>query len=217
MPDRLITLSDPRAPAAEAYRTLRTNLIFSNVDAHLNTIAITSPSQGEGKSVTLANLAVVLAQSEHQTLIVDADLRRPTQHELWGVDNDEGLTSMLLDERALQSPAIHSTDVEGLGLLTSGPLPANPADVLASQKMDAVIARLSEMADFILFDVPPVLAVSDAAILGRRLAGVLLVVKAGTTRRDPTARARDQLQRVGANLIGAVLTNAPRNTRAYYG
>jgi non-specific protein-tyrosine kinase len=217
MPDRLITLSDPRAPAAEAYRTLRTNLIFSSVDAHLNTIAITSPSQGEGKSLTLANLAVVLAQSEHQTLIVDADLRRPTQHSLWDVDNGEGLTSMLLDESALQSPAIQSSGVDGLGVLTSGPLPANPADVLASQKMDAVIAKLSEMAEFILFDVPPVLAVSDAAILSRKLAGVLLVVKAGATRRDHTTRARDQLERVGANLIGAVLTNAPRNTRAYYG
>ena len=217
MSDRLITLSDPRAPAAEAYRSLRTNLIFSNVDTHLGTLAITSPSQSEGKSVTLANLAVVLAQSEHQTLIVDADLRRPSQHEIWGVDNGEGLTSMLLDDRALQSPPVQATDVDGLAVLTSGPLPPNPADVLASQKMDDVIARLSEMAEFVLFDVPPVLAVSDAAILGRKLAGVLLVVKAGATRRDHTARARDQLERVGANLIGAVLTNAPRSSRTYYG
>jgi non-specific protein-tyrosine kinase len=124
---------------------------------------------------------------------------------------------MVLDERALQSPPIQETDVDGLGILTSGPLPANPADVLASQKMDDVIARLSEMAEYILFDVPPVLAVSDAAILGRRLAGVLLVVKAGATRRDHTARARDQLERVNANLIGVVLTNAPRSSRSYYG
>ena len=217
MSDRLITLTDPRAPAAEAYRTLRTNLIFSNVDAQLNTVAITSPSKGEGKSVTLANLAVTLAQSEHQTLIVDADLRRPSQGSLWGLSDGEGLTSMLLDEAALQSPQIQSTTVDGLAVLTSGPLPPNPADVLASQRMDAVIARLSEMAEYILFDVPPVLAVSDAAILGRKLAGVLLVVKAGASRRDHTARARDQLERVGAHLIGAVLTNAPRSSRTYYG
>jgi non-specific protein-tyrosine kinase len=116
----------------------------------------------------------------------------------------------------LQSPPIQETDVDGLGVLTSGPLPANPADVLASQKMDDVIARLSDLTEYILFDVPPVLAVSDAAILGRRLAGVLLVVKAGATRRDHTARARDQLERVNANLIGVVLTNAPRSSRPYY-
>jgi non-specific protein-tyrosine kinase len=212
----LITLTNPRSPAAEAYRTLRTNLMFSNVDVMLRAIALTSPSTNEDKSAALANLAVTLAQAEHQTLIVDADLRRPAQHTLWGVDNTAGLTTMLLDEQAFQNPPVQPTSVPGLMLLPSGQLPANPADVLASHKMDEVIERLRQFADYILFDVPPVLAASDAAIFGRRLDGMVLVLKSGVSRRDQITRAKEQLDRVGANVIGAVLTNAAK-TGSYYG
>lgn len=210
MPVDLITLTNPRAAAAEAYRTLRTNLMFSSLDAQLRTFAITSPAQNDGKSISLANLAVTLAQSEHPTLIVDADLRRPAQHSIWGLDNARGLTDMLLDEQAFQNPPIQHTEVAGLGVLCSGHPPANPADVLASRRMDKVIARLAQEAEYVFFDVPPVLAVTDAAVLGRKLDGVLLVVKAGSTRRDAITRAKEQLERVQVNLLGVVLTNAPR-------
>jgi non-specific protein-tyrosine kinase len=216
MPD-LITLTEPRSPAAEAYRTLRTNLMFSGVDAGLHRMAITSPMRADDKSSTLANLAVTLAQGENRTLIVDADLRQPMQHTLWGLDNAQGFTSMLLDDAAFQSPPVQSTTVDGLQILTSGPLPANPADLLASKKMDAVIERLGELADYILFDVPPVLAVTDAAVFSRRLDGLLLVIRAGSTRRDHATRAREQLERVGVHIIGAVLTNAPKSGRQTYG
>jgi non-specific protein-tyrosine kinase len=211
----LITLTHPRAPAAEAYRTLRTNLLFSNVDTPPRKIVFVSPSQEENQSITLANLAVTLAQSDHPTLIVDADLRRPSQHSLWDRDNGQGLTDMIIDVDAFQNPPIQPTEVEGLRVLTSGKLPPNPADVLASRRMDEVIARLAEEAEYILFDAPPILAVTDAAVLSRKVDGVLLVVKAGTTRRDQTTRAKEQLERVQANLIGVVLTNAPRSSSGY--
>lgn len=150
----LITLTNPRSAAAEAYRTLRTNLMFSGVDTMLRRIAVTSPLGLEDKSLALANLAVTLAQGERQTLIVDADLRQPAQHLLWGIENTRGFTDMILDEAAFNNPPLQSTPVVGLSVLPSGALPANPADVLASRRMDDVITRLSELAEYILFDVP---------------------------------------------------------------
>lgn len=211
----LITLTNPRSAAAEAYRTLRTNLMFSGVDTMLRRIAVTSPLGLEDKSLALANLAVTLAQGERQTLIVDADLRQPAQHLLWGIENTRGFTDMILDEAAFNNPPLQSTPVMGLSVLPSGALPANPADVLASRRMDDVITRLSELAEYILFDVPPVLAATDAAVFGRKLDGVLLVIRAGKTRRDQTARAKEQLERVQVNIVGAVLTNAPGVKNSY--
>jgi non-specific protein-tyrosine kinase len=211
----LITLTRPRSPAAEAYRTLRTNLLFSNVDTPPRKIVLVAPSPEENQSVVLANLAVTLAQSGHPTLIVDADLRHPSQHTLWNLDNGEGVTDMIIDAGAFQNPPIQTTEVEGLRVLTSGKLPPNPADVLVSRRMDEVIARLAEEAEYILFDAPPILAVTDAAVLSRKVDGVLLVVKAGTTRRDQTIRAKEQLDRVQANLIGVVLTNTPHPRSGY--
>jgi non-specific protein-tyrosine kinase len=206
----LITLTDPRAPAAEAYRTLRTNLMFSSLDKPLRTLVITSPVPGEGKSMALANLAVTLAQSEHDTIIVDCDLRKPTQHELWGLDNVQGLTTMLLDEAALADPALQDVGVDHLRVVTSGPLPPNPADVLGSRRMDQMIAALKERADYVLFDVPPALAVTDAALLGLKVDGLLLVLRAGSSRRDHAARAKEELERVNVPIVGVVLVNAPR-------
>jgi capsular exopolysaccharide synthesis family protein len=213
MPDvNLITLTDPRAPAAEAYRTLRTNLMFSSLDKPLHTLVITSPVPGEGKSTALANLAVTLAQSGHETIIVDCDLRKPTQHELWRLDNTQGLTTMLLDEAALADPAVQAVGVDHLHVLTSGPLPPNPADVLVSRRMDQAIEALKARAEYVLFDVPPALAVTDAALLGMKVDGLLLVLRAGTSRRDHAARAKEELERVNVPLVGTVLINAPRDS-----
>jgi capsular exopolysaccharide synthesis family protein len=213
MPDiNLITLTDPRAPAAEAYRTLRTNLMFSSLDKPLHTLVITSPVPGEGKSAALANLAVTLAQSGHETIIVDCDLRKPSQHELWKLDNTQGLTTMLLDEAALANPALQAVGVEHLHVLTSGPLPPNPADVLVSRRMDQAIEALKARAEYVLFDVPPALAVTDAALLGMKVDGLLLVLRAGTSRRDHAARAKEELERVNVPLVGTVLINAPRDS-----
>lgn len=214
--ENLVTLSAPRSAAAEAFRSLRTNLMFSSVDDPLRTLLVTSPAQDNQKSAALANLAVTFAQSGNRTILVDADLRQPKQHQIWQINNTRGLTDMMLEDRALDEPPLAGTQVEGLRVLASGELPPNPADLLSGKRMDDIVAALKERADYILFDSPPVLAATDAALLGIKLDGALIVVRSGDTRRDHTAQARQALERVRVRIVGAVLTNAPReNTIAY--
>jgi non-specific protein-tyrosine kinase len=213
----LVTLAEPRSAAAEAYRTLRTNLMFSSVEKPITTLLVTSPAESEGKSTVLANLAVTFAQSGHMTIIVDCDLRKPAQHDIWKISNEHGLTTMMLEAATLANPPLVSTDVENLQVLPSGPLPPAPADLLGSQRMNEIIGLLKARANYILFDSPPVLAVTDAALLGSRLDGVLLVARAGHTRREHAARAKEALERVHVRIVGAVLSDAPRErTVGYY-
>ena len=207
----LITLTDPRSPAAEAYRTLRTNLTFAALDKPIETLIVTSAAPGEGKSTVLANLAVTMAQGERRTILVDADLRRPGLHEIFGVANDRGLTTMIVEEAAMDDPPLIDVGVDNLWLVPSGPIPPNPADILGSRRMEEVIAALKARADIVLFDAPPIIAVTDAAVLGTKVDGVLLVVCAGRTRREHAQRARELLERVHVRIVGAVLNNAPRD------
>lgn len=214
----LITLTDPHSPVSEAYRTLRTNLEFASLTGELRTVVVTSPGPDEGKSTTLANLAVVMAQAGKRVILVDADLRRPSQHLLFGVSNDQGLMNMMMDETLLQSPPLVATEVEGLWLLLSGPQPPNPAELLSSEKLKSIIDALTDRADVVLFDAPPVVPVTDAAILATKVDGVLLVLQAGTTKRQHASLARERIEQVKARLIGSVLTNVDIDTRAqeYY-
>lgn len=213
----LITLANPRSPASEAYRALRTNLIFSSINEPLQTLVVTSPAPEEGKSTALANLAVTLAQSGKRTIVVDCDLRRPAQHTIWEIEQQPGLTSMMLED--MDTPLLVNVGVENLRVLPSGPLPPNPADLLGSPRMDAIVERVKKEADFILFDAPPVIAVTDATLLAAKLDGVLLVIRAGRTRREHAEQAGDLLRRVNVRIVGAVLTNAQVDTRVgtYYG
>ncbi len=211
----LITLSDPRSAAAEAYRTLRTNLMFSSVENPIQTLLVTSSVDGEGKSEALANLAVTFAQGGNKTILVDADLRRPSQHEIWGVKN-QGLTTMMLDDATLANPPLVQTSIENLMVLPAGEQAPNPADLLSSKRMSEVIGVLKARANYVLFDSPPVLAATDAALLGIKLDGVLMVVKSGESRRDQTTNARERLEQVNVRVIGAVLTNAPGESRRTY-
>lgn len=213
---KLITLNDPRSSAAEAFRSLRTNLMFTSVEHPIDTLLVTSAAVSEDKSLVLANLAVTFAQSGNKTILVDSDLRRPAQHDIWGVANDRGLTTMMLEDAAMSAPPLVQTEVNNLLLLPSGPLPPVPADVLSSQRMSDVIGVLKARAHYILFDSPPVLAATDAALLGAKLDGVLLVVRVGATRRDQTARAKQALERVHVRVLGAVMTNAPRESMGSY-
>jgi non-specific protein-tyrosine kinase len=212
----LITLSDPRSPVSESYRTLRTNLSFSSLDRPLKTLVITSAAPEEGKSTTIANLAVTMAQGGRKTILVDCDMRRPSLHTIFNLSPEPGLTNMLLDENSV--PPLQNTEVENLQVLTSGAKPPNPADLLGSTKLDKVIQRLTELADIVLFDAPPIIAVTDAAVLGSKVDGVLLVVRAGKTRRDHAERAKEMLQKANVHIIGVTLTNAPRdnNIKDYY-
>lgn len=206
----LITLTDPRSPVSEAYRTLRTNLSFSGLDEPIRTLVVTSAAPDEGKSTTIANLAVTMAQGGRKTILVDCDLRRPSLHELLGLDLEPGLTNLMLDENG--EPNLQKTQVDGLQLLASGPKPPNPADLLGSQKIDQVIARLEKMADIVLFDAPPIIAVTDAAVLGAKVDGVLMVISAGKTRREHAERAKETLEKANVRIIGAALTNAKRDS-----
>jgi protein-tyrosine kinase len=208
--DQLITLRDPRSPVAEAFRTLRTNLIFSSLDHPLTTLLVTSAALEEGKSLTLANLAVTMAQGGRKTILVDCDLRRPHQHELFGVPAEPGLTSMILENR--DEPALAATGVENLWLLPAGPLPPNPADLLSSRRMESLISSLKSRAELVLFDAPPVVVVTDAALLASKLDGVLLVVSTGRTKREHAQRAKELLDKIHVRLVGAVLMNAQVDT-----
>ena len=212
----LITLSQPRSAAAEAYRSLRTNLMFSSVEKPIHTLLVTSAAREDRKSATLANLAVTFAQGGNRTILVDADLRQPQQHKIWGLENQRGVSQMMVDDAALNDPPLHDSRVDNLQVLCTGELPPNPADLLGGVRMGEIIAALKQRADYVLFDSPPVLAATDAALLGIKLDAALLAVRAGDTRRDHTAQARQALERVHVRIVGAVLTNAPRENQVAY-
>ncbi|MCY3574611.1 MAG: CpsD/CapB family tyrosine-protein kinase [Chloroflexi bacterium] len=212
----LITLSQPRSAAAEAYRSLRTNLMFSSVEKPIKTLLVTSAAREDHKSATLANLAVTFAQGGNRTILVDADLRQPQQHTIWTLENQRGLSQMMVDDAALKDPPLQDSPVDNLQLLCTGELPPNPADLLGGKRMSDIIAALKQRADYVLFDSPPVLAATDAALLGIKLDAALLAVRAGDTRRDHTAQARQALERVHVRIVGAVLTNAPRENQVAY-
>lgn len=214
--DRLVTLSAPRSPIAEAYRLLRTNFQFAAVDRPLRRIVVTSPGPGDGKSTTAANLAVVFAQGGKSVILVDADLRRPQQHRIFQRTASYGLSTALVDAATPVTSFLQPTDVPGLRLLTSGPIPPNPAELLGSQRMAQLLQVLSQEAEMVILDSPPVLSVADAAILANAADGVVLVADAGRTRREMARRAKESLERAGANLLGMVLNRMTRQTSGYY-
>ncbi|MFC5401543.1 CpsD/CapB family tyrosine-protein kinase [Cohnella soli] len=204
---KLITAAQPKSPAAEAYRTLRTNLQYSGLDDPIRSMMITSAVPTEGKSTTINNLAIAYAQSDRQVVLIDADLRKPTAHHAFGVSNRFGLTGLLTGRCSLEE-AVISTHVKGLSVITAGVVPPNPAEMLASRKMDELLEELRERFDLVLIDTPPVLAVSDAQIISTKCDGVLLVVKAGKLKRAEALRAKEQLTFVQARLLGVVLNQA---------
>jgi non-specific protein-tyrosine kinase len=206
-------LAEPHSPAAEAYRSLAANLQFAYADPQPRTIGVTSATAGEGKSTTVANLAIALAEGGRRVIVIDADLRRPGLHTLFGVDGREGLANVLLGDHA-QLPLL-DTPAPGVRLLASGSVPANPLEALASVRFEQVLALARATADFILVDTAPAGALADAAVLAPRLEGMLLVVSAGRTKRDLARRAREQLERVNANLLGVVLTDVRGDDKLY--
>ena len=213
----LITLTHPRSPAAEAYRALRANLTMVSLDHPLRALVVTSVAPGEGKSTALANLAVVMAQGGQRVILADADLRHPSLHELFGVSNERGLTTVLDEQDALTAPPLTAiADVDGLQLLTSGPSPLDPAARLGSRRMEEIIAALQKRADVVLFDASPVLAATDAVMLGMKTDGVLLVVQAGHTSRDYLQQAKEKLEKAHVHIVGVALTHAPTDKSLGY-
>ncbi len=211
----LITFANPRSPISEAYRTLRTNLDFSSLDHPIRSMVVTSAAPEEGKSTTLANLAVAIAQAGKKVVVVDCDLRRPSLHQIFDVRGTVGFTDVMRDDALLASPPLQDTCVPNLYLLTSGALPPNPAELLGSRRMSEVIAALQQQADMILFDAPPVIAVTDGVVLASKVDAVLLVVSAGRTKRDHAKKAKALLDKVNARLIGTVLNNVKGEASLY--
>jgi non-specific protein-tyrosine kinase len=217
-PRRLVTWLRAKSPESEAYRTLRTNIQFSSVDSPIRSLLVTSSSPGEGKSTTAANLAVVLAQTGQRVIVVDTDLRRPVLHKIFGVPNNDGLTTALLAgaDLALET-YLRPTELDTLTVLTSGPIPPNPSEILDSHRMRHLVEVLTQAADIVIFDSPPVLAVTDAVVLGRQVDGVLMVADAGKTREHALAQATAELQKTGANVLGVALNRLnPRRGQHYY-
>lgn len=212
----LITISNPRSPIAEAYRSLRTNLEFSSLDHPLRSMVVTSAGPEEGKSTTLANLAVTMAQSGKKVILIDCDLRRPSQHQIFNARNSTGITDLIRDESLLANPPLQDTPVTNLKLLTSGPLPPNPSELLGSRRMSEIIEGLLTRAEVLLFDAPPIIAVTDAALLSSKVDGVLLVIGAGKTKREHARKAKELLEKVNARLIGTVLNNVKYDSTFQY-
>ncbi len=214
--ESLITALQPRHPITEAYRGLRTNLQFSSVDQALTSLIVTSASPGEGKTTTAANLAIVMAQSGRSVLLIDADLRKPRQYQVFGVPQSPGLTEALVNSDSAPTTYIRATTVPNLSILTSGKIPPNPAELLGSQRMHQFIQQLHEHVDLIILDVPPVLPVTDAQVLAPQVNGVLMVIDSEQTERAKFARAVESLLHTNARILGTVLNRLARSARGYY-
>jgi capsular exopolysaccharide synthesis family protein len=202
----LVAVRSPTSAAAEAYRTLRTNLQFSSLDRQLRSVLVTSAATGDGKTTVVANLGATLAEVGKRILLVDCDLRRPGLHEVFGLPAAPGLSNALAED--VPSPPINATAVPGLSVLTAGDQPPNPPEFVASARMGRLLERLQETFDILLIDSSPVGMVADAAVLAQSVDGVVLVLRAGRTKRELAVRAKQQLDQVGARVLGTVLTNA---------
>lgn len=216
-PDNLVTAKHPRSPIAEAYRVLRTNLRFSGIENPTGALVVTSASPGEGKTTTAANLAVTIAQGGRRVILLDTDLRRPMVHKLFGFSNDVGVSSLFLDDAPTLDSVMQATEIPTLRVITSGPLPPNPAEMLDSQLMKQIMHELRAQSDMVILDSPPTLAVADASILGAQCSGAVLVIDAGRTRSDASRRALQTLKQTGAKVFGVVLNKlSTRRASGYY-
>lgn len=212
---KLITLTEPKSVISEQFRTVRTNINFSMPDDDLKSLVITSSVPGEGKSTVSSNIAVVFAQSGKRVLLVDADLRKPTAHHTFGVTNGYGLSNILTRKATLQE-VVKETRVDGLHLITSGPIPPNPAELLASKSMEQLIKDVTEMYDLVVFDAPPALAVTDAQILSNKVDGTILVVYSNVAEKENVVKAKELLVASKANILGVVLNKCEMERDHYY-
>lgn len=211
----LVTLFKPKSPVSEQYRTLRTNILFSSVDKEPKTLLVTSTAPGEGKTTTAANLAIVFAQQGKRVLLVDADLRMPSLHEIFDIDNQKGLTTVLMKQTALEETVVQRGE-DTLHILTSGPLPPNPAELLGSRAFESFFTTAEGNYDIVIYDTPPVLVVTDAQVIAHKCDGTILVTSANKTEKQEAVKAKELLENAGAKLLGAVLNQKQRRHPRYY-
>ena len=211
----LVTQNDPKNPAAEAYRVIRTSVQFAQAGKELQTIALTSCTPNEGKSTTISNLAVVLTQAGKSVLLIDCDMRNPTVHKNFNLSNKVGLSSCISMGTAV-ADAVQETGIEGLDALTAGVIPPNPSELLGSERMQNILQRAKEEYDYVLIDTPPVLPVTDSLVLGRMVDGLILVIDSGEIKVEMAREVKNQLIHAGANILGVVL-NKVRSEHHGYG
>src|SRR5690625_164475 len=211
----LIAEINQRSPISEQYRTIRTNLQYASVDNDLQTLLITSSTPAEGKSMTTANLAVVYAQQGKKVLLIDADLRKPTVHYTFRLDNLNGLSNLLVGDGHL-SQIVESSSIDNLDIISSGPIPPNPSELLGSKMMQTLINEAKQQYDIIIFDTPPVLAVTDAQILANIVDGTVLVVRSDKTEYEAAIKAKETLEKSSAKHHGNVQNHAEKKNGNYY-
>lgn len=211
----LIVQDNPKSPVSEAYRTLRTNIQFSSFDNELDTILVTSSGPAEGKSTTAANLALSMAEVDKKVLLIDCDLRKPSLHKKFNISNNKGLSNLLIGQFKFDEVAQKYSD--NMCILTSGTVPPNPSEMLASKKMKQFLEEAKKIFDFIILDTPPVVAVTDAQLLSTMVGGVLLVVAAGQAEIGAAEKAKELLNNVKANIVGVVLNKAEVTGGKKYG
>lgn len=212
----LVVLNKPSSVVSEQFRTVKTNIQFSMVDETLRTIVVTSAGPAAGKSTVAANLAATFASNEKKVLLVDADLRKPTVHKTFKVRNNDGLTTLLTDRNASLEEVIYRTHSDGLYVLTSGAIPPNPAELLASKRMEEIKQEMLDYFDLIIFDMPPLLAVTDAQVMASKTDGVLFVIPKGKANKEEVIKAKDLLEKVQANVLGAILNRVDKSDDSYY-
>lgn len=205
----LIVSMNPKSPISEVYRILRTKIHFSSKDQELKTLMITSTQTGEGKTTTISNLAVTYAQEGKRVLLIDADMRKPSLHRVFSVPNYQGLSTLLTGHTSVQD-SIQETIVSNLSLLPSGPVPANPAELMDSVVMRELLEQLKPEYDVILLDTPSVLSVSDSVIVSALCDGVVMIVASGKVRKDHLKKAKEQLDHVNARMVGIVINKEAR-------
>ncbi|GKX31774.1 capsular polysaccharide biosynthesis protein [Vallitalea longa] len=217
MADNLITFKEPKSPISESYRMVRTNLHYLNIDNKNKAIVVTSSNPGEGKTTTMANLAITMSQAGQKVLLVECDLRKPRVHKTFDLDNNMGLVNVIVENKSVRD-VIHKIDsIPNLNIITAGPIPPDPAELLQSTMMKELIDKFKNEYDVVLFDAPPVCSVTDAAILSNLVDGVILVVASGETNIESAKLAKKLLQKVHANILGVVLSKADiSKTGGYY-
>lgn len=212
----LVVSGRPKSIIAEQFRTIRTNIQFSMVDETLKSIVVTSADVASGKSMIAANLATTFATDEKRVLLVDADLRQPTVHQTFRLKNTDGLTTLLMQKKVELSDTIYKTHKNGLYLITSGPIPPNPADLLSSNRMAHLIKEMEEMFDLIIFDMPPVLPVTDAQVMGSKVDGAIFVIPDGRVKKEEALKAKELLEIADVNIIGAIMNQVEASKDSYY-
>ncbi len=211
----LIVHERPKSPISEAYRSLRTNIQFANLDNNMKTILITSATPGEGKTITLLNLAVAMAQNDQRVIVIDCDMRKPRIHKILGISNKSGLAEYLMEGNNIDE-YINRLYKLNIDVMTSGKIPSNPSELLNSNVMKEMVEFLEKKYDYIFFDSPPVVPVTDAVVMSSYIEGAILVVEFGKVAVDMVKKAKESLESGGVNILGVVLNKIPvNNSKAY--